>query len=460
MVKSFEDLLQNNLNLFKQTLEKKIPIDQRTGKKFTVDYNTVNGKVLYSLINAVTATQYNNDRNAEYLFKQFFPQTADYNALKDFHGNTWGIIPYDATPATGYVIFTGSEGSSIQQGTQVSANGQDYSTNNTVIISKATIKVSSLVSSNKKATVILSQDFKTASGMTIAAIYGANESQYNKNNFKIATISTNSFTYDVEDGTPTTATGNIYVDIISASVLVTSSGTGESQNLINGTVLTMNVPKNGVDDECYVYYDGITGGKESETEEHFRERALERIRKIPQGWNTGNIILTIREFQYGKYTDALIFVPRAEKTNGEQESGFTTIYMLKKDLTVLSSTEAQDIVQYLSDTIYTANPAPGQLNVVSPTLKTVKINLSLINGANTIDMRKAIEETIKDMQNDQTVCFFRKKILKKTIEFWLDQVIDEDGNVLEDNYILNVPEEDIKLSYNEFPILQLEWKNK
>ena len=145
MVKSFEDLLQNNLNLFKQTLEKKIPIDQRTGKKFTVDYNTVNGKVLYSLINAVTATQYNNDRNAEYLFKQFFPQTADYNALKDFHGNTWGIIPYDATPATGYVIFTGSEGGSIQQGTQVSANGQDYSTNNTVIISKATIKVSSLV---------------------------------------------------------------------------------------------------------------------------------------------------------------------------------------------------------------------------------------------------------------------------------------------------------------------------
>ena len=64
------------------------------------------------------------------------------------------------------------------------------------------------------------------------------------------------------------------------------------------------------------------------------------------------------------------------------------------------------------------------------------------------------------MQNDQTVCFFRKKILKKTIEFWLDQVIDEDGNVLEDNYILNVPEEDIKLSYNEFPILQLEWENK
>lgn len=458
MAKTYEELLQNNLNFFKQRIEKSNITDSKTGQKVTVDYNTVNGKVLYAFINTLTNAEYNNNKNDEYLFKQFFPQTSNYNTLKEFHGNTWGVLPYTATPATGYVIFTGTEGASIMQGTEINTNGQNYSTERTVVISRNTIKVKSLTASQSKATVILAQDFKTASGMTIAKIYGANEEQFNKENFKITTISTDSFTYEVSSEAPNTATGDIFVDIISASVMVTSNNKGENQNLINGTQLSLNIPKADVDDNCYVYYDGITGGKNAESEEDFRSRVINRIRGIPQGWNRSNIIITIQNFQYGRYSDALYFIPRAEKTDGTKQSGYSTIYMLKKDLSVLSTTESNDIKKYLEETIYKINPTEDQVNVVSPVLKQVPISISLLNNANTLDMRKAVEETIKDMQKDTTVCFFRKEILRKTIISWLDQVIDPSGNVLEDNYILNKPLENVALEYNEFPILQLEWE--
>ncbi len=458
MSKSYEELLQSNLNFFKQSLEEQKIINTSTNEIVTIDYNTVQGKVLYAFLNTLTNASYNNDINSEFLLKQFFPQTADYTPLKEFHGNTWGVYHYTSTPATGYIIFTGIEGGSIMQGTQISSNGNNYLTQETVVISKSTIQVKSLTSSQGKATVVLSQDFKTASGMPISRIYGANEEQYNKENFKITTISTNSFTYDIDTDAPNTATGDIFVDIISASVLVESSDTGSNQNLIAGSTLKMNVEQQGVDSTCYVYYDGINGGKDEEEMEDYRKRILERIRGIPQGWNRSNIILKIREFQYGKYTNALIFIPRAEKTDGTIVSGYTTIYMIKNDFTTLSNTELQDIKQYLVDTIYKINPTEDQVNVVNPVLREIEINVSLLNEANTLDMKKAVEETIKEMQNDQNVCYFRKKIFKKTIQYWLDQVIDSNGNILEDNYILNNPEDDIELQYNEFPILKITWE--
>lgn len=457
MAKSYDEQLQNNLNVFKQIIDNAKIIGPISGKPVVIDFNSVQGKVMYALINALTNVGYNNDRNFEFLTRQFFPQTANYEALKEFHGNTYSVLPYTETPATGYVIFTGTEGGTIPQGTQISSTENTYTTNETTIISKANIKVNSLTSSAGQATVVLSQDYKTASGMKIARIYGANESKFNKENFTITTISTNSFTYEVDPDTPTTATGEIYVDIISAAVLVTSTDVGESQNAIAGTSMTLNVPRVDIDEDCYVYYDGITGGKNAETDEEYRSRVLSRIRGIPQGWNRSNIMLQIRDFQYAKYNEALIFIPRAEKVTGEVVSGFTTIYMLKKDLTTLSNTECEDIKNYLINTIYKINPTTEQVNVINPVLKTVVINISIINGVNTIDMKNSVQETIKEMQNDQTVCYFRKNITKKTIESWLDQVIDSNGNGLEGNYILNMPIDDVvNLEYNEFPILQLE----
>lgn len=457
MVATYEDILQNNLNFFKQQIEKNVPIDQKTNKRFTVDFNTVNGKFLYSLINTISVAQYNNQRNQEYLFKQFFPQTADYDALREFHGNTWGVTPNDATPATGYVVFTGTEGASIQQASQLDYNSQSYSTEETAVITKNTIKVISLTANQNLATVVLEQDFKLASGMKITSIYGANESQYNKNNFKISVISPNSFTYEVSSDTPATATGNIYIDTISTSVSVTSDDTGKEQNLINGTELQMNVEKEGVDPICHVYYDGIVGGKDKESEEEFRARVLEGTRGMAQGWNRANIKIKIKAFQYGKYSDALIFIPRSENTNGIKMSGYTTIYMLKKDFTPLSTTEAAELKEYLTSSIYSIDPVPGHLEIVSPVMKQIIINVSLINGANTLDMKNAVKETISEMQKDQTVCYFRKNLTKKTITSWLDQIIDLNGTVLEDNYILNAPTEDVVLAYNEFPSLQLTW---
>lgn len=445
MAKTFNELLQKNLNLFKQNLN---------DFGYNIDFNQETGKVLYAFINCVTHIEYNNNRNDENLYKQFFPQTANEIALKEFHGNTWGVYPLTKTPATGYVIFQGSVGASIPQGTQLTSSGKTYATDNATVITENIIKVKSISYSQGKATVTLVQDFKMASGMTIRSIYGAEQEEFNVENFTITAISTDSFIYDVES-THSNITGDIYVNIISASVSVTSIEGGSDQNLINGTELTMSVPRNDVSETCYVYYDGITGGKDEQDVESYRNSILEITRGIPQGWNEANIKIQIKTYQYGKYFDALIFIPRAEDINGVSKSLYTTIYILKSDYTVLSNTELQDLKDYLRSTIYRLNDVIDQFNVVSPQLKTVTLDVFLNENSNTVDMKTAIQETIADMQKDSSLCYFRTDIPKRSLEEWLDTVIDSDGNTLKNNYTLVSPAGDTTLAYNEYPILLL-----
>jgi uncharacterized phage protein gp47/JayE len=209
-------------------------------------------------------------------------------------GAEYDLTLNPANTASGIAIFTGTLGTTVPQATELeSSEGNSYKTETSVTISNNSLNIDTLERIGSTATVTVNAGHDLGSGMNVA-ISGANETDYN-GSFDITVTSETQFIYEVENSPTTPATGSIAVDSVNGNVNIISDGTGQDQNLLGGSQLTLSQTTTGIDQSIKTSFLGIDGGTDIETIEEFQERVLFRKRNPITPFNEANIIKTAGE---------------------------------------------------------------------------------------------------------------------------------------------------------------------
>lgn len=225
--------------------------------------------------------------------KRLFPDTAD-----DETAAQWGGIyvgpENPASQSSGIAVATGSIGSPIGIGEQLSSDGEEYTTTSSAVISAQVINVSSITRSGTTASVTTAGDHNLASAVPVT-IAGASESEYNIVDAEIVVTGLDSFTYQVTGSPSTPATGTITAAYDSATVDIESVGFGSATNLDADSPLSLQSPLAGIDDTLNVSFGAIGGGTDQESLVDYRARYLDKIRNPVAHFNESDITAKAKE---------------------------------------------------------------------------------------------------------------------------------------------------------------------
>jgi len=224
--------------------------------------------------------------------KQNFPDTATDEFLEQW-ADIWGKQRQAATQATGNCVASGTATSVIPLGTTLTASGETYTTTSSGTISDQSIGVTSpdgIVRSGQTATVTTLSNHNLASNVAVT-ITGADQTEYNVIDAEITVTGLDTFEYQVvgTPATPATPSAAILVGFTSASIPIQSDEFGSDQNLETGTLLKLQSPIAGVDDNFGVDFGAIGGGTDQETDVSLRERMLDKIQNPVAHFNDPDI---------------------------------------------------------------------------------------------------------------------------------------------------------------------------
>ena len=224
---------------------------------------------------------------------RLMPDTADEDTAPRW-GAIYGKIKLPATQSAGNAIARGVAGSIVPISTIMTSGSGEYTATASGTISDQVISVLSVTRSGQIATVTTVSDHNLASEVP-ASIAGAVETEYNVTDAAITVIASNKFTYLII-GTPTApATGTITAAFTSASIPVISTDFGDETNLSLDSPLSLQSPIAGVNDTLSVDFGEIGGGNDSETNEAFKNRYLDKIRNPVAHFSENEIIDKAKE---------------------------------------------------------------------------------------------------------------------------------------------------------------------
>jgi len=319
------------------------------------------------------------------LREQMFWDTATGTSLSRW-ANVWVGPPNPATQSTGIAYATGTNGSTIDAGEQLtSADGITYETLATATIGTGTTVALSLTSSGTTATMTFAGSWPLANNLEVT-ISGANESAYN-GTFPISVINNTSFTYTLPNSTTSPATGTISASTTAAALFLQSVDFGEDTNQDANTLLTFSNTIAGVDSVAQVTYDGIGGGSDIESSTDYRDRMLERVRGYLAFFSVDTIKTFIRDNVSG-VTKVWVFTP--DDSQGG-DPGQTIIYFIRgnDDSIIPNGAEVQEVKDIMDAQQKPAHMASSDLMVNAPTPVTEDFTFSAISP-DTPTMRTAI----------------------------------------------------------------------
>ncbi len=225
--------------------------------------------------------------------KRLFPDTADDEAAVQWGGIYIGQ-ENPASQSSGIAVATGSVGSPIGIGEQLSSGGEEYATTSSAVISAQVINASSITRSGTTASVTTAGDHNLASAVPVT-IAGASEPEYNIVDTEIVVTGLDSFTYQVAGSPSTPATGTITAAYDSAAVDIESAGFGASTNLDADSPLALQSPLAGIDDTLNVSFGAIGGGTDQESLPDYKSRYLDKIRNPVAHFNESDIAVKAKE---------------------------------------------------------------------------------------------------------------------------------------------------------------------
>jgi len=213
--------------------------------------------------------------------------------------NRWtaifGLERNPATEAIGNITATGIAGTSIPIGSQLQgSDGETYETQGTVTLAENLIILTSITQAAGVALAISPSDHGYAAGRTVT-IANANESEYNGDFVILTTPTSKTFTYAIDPGAASPATGAVTSSMIVATLGLISVNEGQATNRDSGDQLTFTSPIAGVDDNANAQWDGITGGTDLESDTDFRVRFLFRVQNPVALFNDPAIINQAKE---------------------------------------------------------------------------------------------------------------------------------------------------------------------
>ncbi len=362
----------------------------------------------------------NNDVIAQ-LIKQLFPQTATGIYLERW-ASFFGITRIAAQKATGNVVFSGTATTSIPSGTLIKkANNIQYETLVDGLISDQTINILSITRSGSLATVTTASDHNLATGISVTHA-GAIETEYNI--LAIVTVtSNNTYTY-VVSGTPSTpATGTITASFTTTSISVIASDFGDEGNSAGGSQLSLITPLVGVDDICYLPYDGLSLGLDIEDDEALRIRLQERTANFTAPFTQAGLPVFIKNSVAG--------VTRIWVRTAYPSAGYVTIYFTRDNDANIIPTSAQALVvkNVIIDPETGIKPAntPDSYVIVSPPTPVVVDFVFSSLSPNNLVMRTAITNTLTDYFKSDSVTE-GVDIVENEYNSLIYSVIDTNGN--------------------------------
>ncbi len=324
--------------------------------------------------------------------KQSFPDTATGVELERWAA-IWGITRIAATVATGNVVAGGTATTNIPIGTVfVTSDGGTYTSTLTVVIAANSISVSSITRSGSIATVTTVSNHNLANNILVT-ISGANETEYNVTDTEITVTGLDTFTYQVTGAPATPATGTILADFNSIPVPVASDDFGAAINQDVGTILTLQSPIVGANDEAGVDFSEIGGGTDQETDVALRTRLLERIQDPVAHFNVAEII-SIAKTIAGV---TRVFVQEITPVVGQ-----VTIYFMRdNDIDPIPSAGEVTTVKNKILEIKPANTDNSDVIVAAPTAVPTNFTFTDLTP-NTSTMQTAITANLQQFFSDQT----------------------------------------------------------
>lgn len=384
----------------------------------------------------------NNDVLRQVLI-QLFPTTATGIYL-EMWAAWFGITRIAAVKSTGNVLFVGVAGSSIPAGTLIArSDDTQFETQVDAVIALQSISVSSITRTGDVATVTFGNAHGLATGMTVT-ISGAVETAYN-GDFIITATSETTLTYDVAGSPSTPATGTILAGFTAASIGVIASEYGSASNSAGGSQFLLVSPVTGVDTTCYLDYNGLAGGLDTEEDEELRARLLERTSSFTAPYTVSGLPVFIKQKIPG--------VTRIWVEAATPSPGYTTIYFTRdNDANIIpSSAQALDVKNAIIDEETGIKPAntPDSYVIVSPPTP-VSVNITVTGlSPNSVDMIDSIETALIDYFKSPAVAV-GVDIDTDDLKALIRSVLDANGN--QPTFTLTAPAADVTINDGELAI--------
>jgi uncharacterized phage protein gp47/JayE len=327
------------------------------------------------------------------LLKQAFWDTAEFPWLGRW-ASIFDIQRNAASQATGNVVAEGIAGAAIPAGSSLSVSGIQYITTANAAIANQVLSITSLTRSGGTVTATTASDHNLATGINVT-VAGAVETEYN-GTFEI-TISLqfkNQFTYQIETTPATPATGTITASSDTALIAI-QAGTdffGAQTNQDTGAALIFSPPILNVNDNCFVDFDGLTGGSDQESTEDNRIRFLDRVQKPVANFNDSAIEQKAKEIT----GNTRVFITDAFPNKGQ-----VTIYFTRDNDGIIPT--ADDVTRTKNKILEIKPGHTADVDVIvnAPTPKTVNFIFASLNP-NTQTMQDAINLNLDAFFEEKT----------------------------------------------------------
>lgn len=321
---------------------------------------------------------------------EVFPDTTIDNL--DRWASFYNISRNAATGSVGHVVFQGSGSPDpILVGQKfVDGNGNEYTATEEITASSLTINQTSLSHVGGVATFVCDAPHYLDNG-DVVAITGAVNNGYNVTK-SVTVVDEDTFTYLVAASIPSPTTGASF-NRVAGQVAIKSDSFGEETNLGAFTELTLQSPVSGLDDDCAVNVNGLTGGSDRETDDQFRDRLLDIIRNPVAHFNVSDITRLAKTVS----TITRVFVQEVTPSDGQ-----VTVYVMSDNETnpIPSAAKVTEVKNALL-TIKPANTSSTDVIVSAPTQTSQAFTFSSLSP-NTVTMQSSITENLRQFFAENT----------------------------------------------------------
>lgn len=374
-----------------------------------------------------------------------FPDTSEGEFLERWAA-IYGKTRQAATTASGSAFATGVAGGFIPVGTTfTSSDGNIYEATASATIAAEVIAVTSITRSGTVATVTTTSPHNLGPNAEVT-IAGADQSEYNITT-SIIVLNTTQFTYTVDIGAVTPATGTITAIFTGAAVPVESqafqdSTLGVNVNLELGAPLTLQSPIVNVDDTLNVNADTVSGGEDQETDNELQIRLLDRIQNPVAHFSAAEITEVAKEVA----GVTRVFVEEVTPAVGQ----VTTYFMRDNDPNPIpSASEVTEVADKIA-TIIPANTDPADVFTSAPTAVPVAFTFTALSP-NTSTMQAAISANLAQFFSESTVVSVN--ITDDSYRAAINNTIDPNTGTKVESFTLSLPIGDVVIATGEIGTL-------
>ncbi len=325
------------------------------------------------------------------------PDTAVLNL--DRWAAIWKIIRTAGTPASGFAIATGIEGSVIPLNTFLATgDGERYKAVTApveVTLKSLVIPIGNLThDAAGVATCITSEKHRLAPQVKITLINFGNPGYTQATVDIIDIVDANTFTYAITsttEDTPSTSAG--ILGFITAPIVVEAVEPGSTGDQILGAALKFESPISGVDDVAQVDFDELGGGATRETDTAVRARLLDRVQNPVAHFNVAELVAVAKSVA----GVTRVFVQEITPNVGQ----VTVYFMRDNDATSIPSGAEVSAVKSVLDAIRPANSDTADLIVLAPTAVSTDFTFSALSP-DAASMKTAVENNLKELFDERT----------------------------------------------------------